>query len=431
MNRRLKALVVMVSMCLAALLLVGAALDQATPSEGVYKHLGVYTEVLHRIKSDYVEEPDLKSVTLGAINGLLQSIDPFGSYLNADQYREYVKQKDAFQGDVGLVLSWKYGYLGVVDAVPGSAADKAGLSTGDMLETIRGIATRDMPLAYAEMLLRGKPGTTVEVSLLSLSRQAPRKIALTRSVIEYPAVGHNMLPGEIGYIEASSLVTGKAQEVAAAVKGLENQGAKRLVLDLRHCATGAPEEGIAVANLFLEKGLITYLQGQRVSRQDFTADPAKTVSRLPLAVLANRGTAGGAEVAAAALLENKRAEVIGEPTYGNAALRKPVAMDDGGAIILAVAKYHSPGGKAIQDARVMPSVQVIETEPAAETEEEPGPPEPRPGVRPEDDKTLQKAIEVLTKGKAAAEPAAAPPEPARPEPRRLMTPLGEPKGPKR
>jgi len=431
MKSRSKALVVSFSTCLAALLLVGAVLDQSTSSEAAYRHLRVYTEVLSRIKSDYVEEPDLKNVTLGAINGLLQSVDPFASYLNADQYREYLKQRDASKGEVGLVLSWKYGYLGVVDAVPGSAADKAGLTTGDMLETIRGISTRDMPLAYAELLLRGKPGTTVEISILSMRQPEPRRITLTRSVLEYPPVTHQLLPDQVGYVRSESLAPGKAAEIAAAIKDLESQEAKRLILDLRHCATGPPEEGIAVANLFLNKGLITYLQGQRVSRQNFQADPAKLVTRLPLVVITNRGTAGGAEVAAAALLDNKRAEVVGEPTYGNAAIRKPINMDDGGAIILSVGKYYSPSGKAIQDVKVTPTVQVIESEPIMEAEEEPEPAVPERAA-PEEDRLLKRAIEVLIKGaaqEAKNAPAARQAERELRPGRVIVTPLEAPKAP--
>jgi carboxyl-terminal processing protease len=135
-----------------------------------------------------------------------------------------------------------------------------------------------------------------------------------------------------------------------------------------------------------------------VPRKDFEADPAKAITKLPLVLLTNRGTAGGAEVTAAALLDNKRAQVVGERTYGDASVRRPIPTEEGGAIILSVAKYYSPGGKAIQDASVTPSVQVNEAEPVAEIEEE-GPPEtPAPPERPGEDPILKKAIEVLTQG---------------------------------
>ncbi|MGC8793543.1 MAG: S41 family peptidase [Bryobacteraceae bacterium] len=405
MHRRLRTIILALSTCLAAFLLIGAVLDKPG-SDTPYKQLGVFTEVLHRIKSDYVEEPDLKSVTLGAINGLLQAIDPFASYLNAEQYKEYLKNKDALGGDVGLLLSWKYGYLGVAGTVPGSPAARAGLVTGDMIETIRGISTRDMPLAYAEMLLRGKPGTTVEISVLSLRQQEPRKLTLTREPVRFPRLTWRMLEGQISYLQVSTLAPGKAAEAAEGLRELLKQGAQKLVLDLRNCAAGTVEEGVALANLFLEKGLITYVEGQRYKRQEFRADPEKTVWKLPMVVITNRGTAGGAEVAAAALLEHKRAEIVGEPTFGNAAVRKAVNLDDGGAIILAVAKYYTPSGKAIQDVRVTPTVQVIESEPIPETEEEAAPPETERAPKPEEDRLLEKAIEVLTKGKPLGPPTA-------------------------
>ncbi len=129
--------------------------DEGVSSDNVYKHLAVYSEVLSRIKSEYVEEPDMSSVTLGALNGLLESIDPYASYLNADQYKDYLKNYDTYKGDLGMVLAKKFGYITVVSVIPGSPAAKAGLTTGDMLESIKGIATRDMPLAYANLLLKG------------------------------------------------------------------------------------------------------------------------------------------------------------------------------------------------------------------------------------------------------------------------------------
>ncbi len=399
MNSRFKYMVVTSSTFLVVLLLVGAVLGKSASPEGPYHQIAVYTEVLSRIKSEYVEEPDMKSVTLGALNGLLESIDPFASYLNADQYKDYVKSKDARKANVGLVLSKKFGYVGVVGTVPGSAAAKAGLSTGDMIESIKGIATRDMPLAYANLLLEGDAGTPVELTVVRVRRPEPSKLKLTRANVVYPPVTSKMLADNIGYIDADTLAPGKVSEVAAAVQKLQKEGAQKLILDLRNCAIGDPSEGVALANLFLDKGTITYDQGQRVPRQNFNADPAKKISSLPLAVLTNRGTADAAEVAAAALLDNKRAEVVGERTYGDASVRRALTMDDGGAIILSVAKYYSPSGKAIQDTAVTPSTLVNEPEPQIDTDEngEPLPEAPEPAQRkPEDDTVLKKAIDVLS-----------------------------------
>jgi carboxyl-terminal processing protease len=162
---------------------------------------------------------------------------------------------------------------------------------------------------------------------------------------------------------------------------------------------GSPEEGIALANLFLNKGRIAYLQGQRVTRQNFDADPSKAITTLPVAVLTNRGTADAAEILAAAIQDNKRGQVVGERTYGDAAQRKAITMDDGGAIILSVAKYYSPDGKAIQDTGVVPGTLV--TEPEAQVEfDENGEPVPTaqeagPQQKTENDPAVKKALEIL------------------------------------
>ena len=401
MNSRFKYFIVSTSACLLILLLVGAHLGRsASTSDDAYRHMAVFTEVLSRIKSDYVQEPDLKNVTLGAVNGLLEAVDPFASYLNADQYKQYLREKDAAKGDVGLVLAKNYGYVAVVSVLAGSPAAKAGINTGDLLESIKGVATRDMPLAYAEILLRGQPGTDIELTLLHMPDPEPQKVTLTRAPVMIPPVTSRMLPDQIGYIRPETLAAGKSADVAAAVRALERQGAKGLVLDLRQCAVGTPEEGVALANLFLDNGLVTYLLGQRLPRQDYRADPARVVTRLPLVVTTNRGTADGAEIAATALLDGKRAEVVGSRSFGDAAVRRAITLDDGGALILSVAKYYSPLGKAIQDTGVVPSVPYVESEPYTDVDEDaaPLPLAPLPQVKPEDDGLIKKAVEVLTKG---------------------------------
>jgi carboxyl-terminal processing protease len=403
MSSRIKYFVVSGSTCLTLLLLLGSVLGRsASNPDDTYKHLGVFSDVVAHIKSEYVEEPDMKSVTLGALNGLLEAIDPFASYLNADQYKEYLKTKDLKRADVGLILSKKSGYgISVVAAVPNSPAAKAGLSTFDMIESIKGISTRDMPLAYANMLLQGDPGSTVELSVVRLRRGEPQTMKLTRAPISLPPVEGKMLPNQVGYVNVDAFTPQNVKELAAAVEKLQKDGAQKLVIDVRNCALGTPQEGIAAANLFLSKGRITYLQGQRVPRQDFDADSGKAVTALPMAVLTNRGTADAAEIMAAALADNKRASVVGERTYGDAAVRKAITMDDGSAIILSVAKYYSPGGKAIQDTGVTPGTQVVDENLQVEYDEngEPLPATPEQQQKKnqtQDDPVVKKALDVLS-----------------------------------
>ena len=396
MNRRFQFAVVGLSSVVVALLVFGTV-GRSAPPDSPYAHLGVYSEVLSRIKAEYVEEPDMKAVTLGAINGMLESIDPHASYLNADQYKQYLKSKDAKKADLGLILAKRVGYMAVEDAIPGSPAAKAGMATGDVIESINNVSTRDMPLAFAEMLLLGDAGTPVEMGVLRVGRSEAQKMSINRAMVSSPPVTGRM-QGQVGVIQVENLQPGRVKDVATQVASLEKQGAKKFILDLRHCSTGAPEEGIALANLFQENGLITYTQGQKSSRQDFMATASKAITKLPLALIVNRSTAGGGEIAAASLLNAKRAQLVGERTYGDAAVRRAVTLADGGAVILSVAKYYSPDGKAIQDNGVTPTVlqsDVAAGGADAQTDDLPDAVPDDASTKPATDELLNKAVQVL------------------------------------
>jgi carboxyl-terminal processing protease len=395
MNNRFKWTIVGSSTCVVVLLLLGAKNGRAVAPDDVYGHLKVYTEVLERIKLEYVEEPDLKSVTLGAINGLLESVDPFASYMNADQYHQYEKSEDTTEAGVGLIVAKRYGYVAVVDVLPGSPADKANIVTGDLIESINNVATRDMPLAYADQLLRGDPNSTVEITVLRLRNPEPQKLTLTRLKVPFPAVTAKLLPNAVGYLHVASLAGNRLEEAKAKLQDLKKQGAKYVVLDLRHCSTGEQEKGVPLANLFLENGEITYLQGQKTERKEFDAKAADDMWKGPLVVITDRATAGGAEIAAAALLDDKRAQVVGERSYGDASLRKTIQMDDGGAVILSVAKYYSPNGKAIQDTGVVPSVQLAENDNSPDYDQD-GNPIPGSAPKTTEDNLLKQSIDLVT-----------------------------------
>jgi carboxyl-terminal processing protease len=395
MNSRIKWTIVGSSTCVVALLLLGAKSGRAVAADDVYGHLKVYTEVLERIKLEYVEEPDMKSVTLGAVNGLLESVDPFASYLNADQYRQYQKNEDTSKAGLGLILAKRYGYVAVVDILPGSPAEKANIATGDLIESVNNVATRDMPLAYAEQLLRGQPNTTVDITVLRLRNPDPQKATLTRVNIPYPQIVAKMLPDQVGYVHVTSLAGNRLDETKTKLDDLKKQGAKYVVLDLRHCSTGEQERGIQLANLFLDSGQITALQGQKTARKQFDAKAEDSVWKGPLVVITDRATAGGSEIAAAALLDDKRAQVVGERSYGDASLRKTIQMDDGSAVILSVAKYYSPSGKAIQDTGVVPTVQLAENDNTPELDQDGN---PIPGTTPKntEDNLLKRSIDLVT-----------------------------------
>lgn len=359
MNRRFQFAVILTSACIVALLMLGTVKVPGASPDDPYTQLRVYSDVLTKIQREYVEDPDLAQVTVGAISGLLESIDPFASYLDKEQFEQYQKENDPSRPNVGLILSRGPGYLRVVDTVPGSPAERAGLATGDLIESIDNISTRDMPLAFGALLLQGDAGSTVGMSVLTPRQSDPQTISMTREAVTYPALTSRLVTDQgdpIALITPRSLAGERVGQVAEAVRRLERQGARHIILDLRYCSDGAPEEGVALADLFMDQGLIAYTVGKRERREDFRASAARSISALPLVVLTNRGTAGAAEVAAAALMDSGRAQVVGEPSYGDAAVREAVKLRDGGAIILSVAKFYSPEGKPIQDDKVVPSV---------------------------------------------------------------------------
>ena len=282
------------------------------------------------------------------------------SYLTAAAYKAYKAHKAEGKGEIGATISKRFGYADVVSVLPGSPAEKAGIEDTDIFESIEGQSTRDMSLPEIRAALAGTPGSTVNVSVVRARRAEPQKMVITRDVITIPPVSDKMLDDGIGYIKVDALTKGKAQEIAAKIKSLEKSGAKKLILDLRNTSDGDESEGIATANLFLNHGTITYLQGQKYPREAFNADPAKAITTLPVAVLVNKGTAGAAEIVAAAILENARGDVVGDKTFGDGSVQKTIDLPDGGALILSVAKYYSPSGKAIQDTAVTPNVLVAD-----------------------------------------------------------------------
>jgi carboxyl-terminal processing protease len=369
----------------------------ASANEGSYRQMQVYSEVLSRVQSEYVEDPNIPKVTDGALHGLVESLDANSSYLTPEAYKAYKAHKSEAKGEIGATVSKRFGYADVVSVLPGSPAEKAGIEDTDIFESIEGRSTRDMSLPEIRSALSGAPGSNVNVSVVRARRAEPQKMTITRSLVTIPPVSDKMVEEGIGYVKVDALTKGKAQEISAKIKSLEKSGAKKLVLDLRNTSEGEESEGVAAANLFLNHGTITYLQGQKFPREAFNADPAKAVTSLPVAVLVNKGTAGAAEVVAAAILENARGDVVGEKTFGEGSLPKVFDLPDGGALILSVAKYYSPSGKAIQETAVTPNVLVADETENVISEDEDREPAPETEAKPKStpDDQLHKAIEVL------------------------------------
>jgi carboxyl-terminal processing protease len=399
MSMKIKAVVLATSFAVLLFVVVGGwGGVHASSNDGSYRQLQVYSEVLQRVRSEYVEEPNIPKVTDGALHGLVESLDSNSSYMDADAYKAYKAHKAEGKADIGAVMSKRYGYADVVAVLPGSPAEKAGLEASDLFESIEGKSTHDMSLPEIRNLLLGTPGSTVNVSVIRARKVEAQKMSIARDMVAMPPVSDKMMDDGIGYIKVEALTKGKPQEIAAKIKALEHSGAKKILLDLRNCAEGDESEGVAVANLFLNHGTITYLQGQKYPKEAFNADPAKAITSLPVAVLVNKSTAGPAEIVAAAILENARGDVVGDKTFGDGSVQKTIDLPDGGAVILSIAKYYSPSGKAIQDNSITPNVLVADVDDSVIPDDEDGAtptPEEEAKPKPSVDDQLNKAVEVL------------------------------------
>ena len=385
---------------------VGAA---SSPQDGAYRQITVYSEVLHHIQTDYVTDPNVPAVTNGALRGLLESLDADSSYLTPADYKAY-KAETAGKAQVGINVSKRYGYATVVSVVPGSPADKAGLADGDIIEAIGGEDTRDIPLAMIHLMLEGAPGSELTVSVVRPRKAEPDKVSMTRTVGSLPPVAETMYDNStILYLKPLVLDHEHVQQVEAKLRAMAKAGNKKILLDLRDVAAGDMGEATRLANFLLKSGTIATLEGQKFPKQVFTANPAMAINTTaPVVVLVNRGTAGPAELVAAALADNNRADLVGEKTFGEGAQQKTFELADGSALILSVAKSESPSGKKLQDEGVTPGVLVASAgadDGNGEDEPEPTAGSTAPAPAPKStgvqvDEQLTKALDLL-KGKAA------------------------------
>jgi len=402
MTHRVRVLLISISCFLVFYIVLGGVLGKnGSSNEKTYRDLGVYSEVLSRIKSDYVTEPNLKKVTEGSVRGLLEALDPYSTYLSPEEYQAYLQQPEPGPASVGIFLSKRMGFATVVSVLPGSPAEKGGVKAGDLLDRVENAATRELSVVQIERMLGGAAGTTVTLTLVREARGEPQKITLTRAVPNYPPVVAKIAEGEAGYLRVATFNQGKASEISAKLKELTANGADKIVLDLRNCAGGEVEEAVDTASLFLAEGLVAYIQGQRYARQDIPARPYGSVCKLPLAILINQSTAGPAELVASAILGNKRGEVVGFRSFGVGVVQKMIAVGDGSALLLSVAKYYGPDGKTIHENGVTPSVVGTAEEETASLEDESEPTEPE-HFGDTDDRQLRRAIEILKRKTKAA-----------------------------
>jgi carboxyl-terminal processing protease len=423
MTTRTRLSVLLVSTPLLAFIVFGG-MGKASGGDQTFRHLRIFEDVVSLILNNYVEDARIDKVMEGALRGLADGLDPDSAYLTAAEVKTIEPGEKLPAGDVGIELTRQY-YLRVIAARDESPAAKAGLQTGDYVRAIDGKPARDLSVFEGMRLLRGAPGSKVTLTVIRGNAAEPRQIELVREKTPGAVVTGKMLAPDLGYIRIAAFGPDAAAKIRAQADTLSKSGAKELIIDIRHTAEGAFETGLDAARLFVKSGTLAMIAGRdeeapkpgttgttpasgdvaalgqtpgapRSTKpsagaitQTITAKANDGAIALPVTLLVTTGTSGAAELFAAALDGNKRADMIGERTLGRAGIQKLVRLPEGRGLWLTYARYLTPDGETIQGRGLTPDLGV--DEPDVDFDQ------PRPAKDP----ILDAALERITKKKAA------------------------------
>jgi len=389
MSSRTRVIVMSISAPVIAFAVVGGFLGRVMAREDTYQHLKIFDDVVSLISSSYVEEADIDKVMRGAMHGLAEGLDPDSAYLTADQVRQVESGAPLAPGGVGLELTRQY-YLRVIAARDNSPAAKAGLRTGDYIRAINEIPTREMSVWEGVRALRGTPGSKVSITIIRGNAADPHVLELTRENEPASVVTGRMAGTGIGYVRIAGIGQATAGQVTSQIADLTKGGASKLIVDVRRASNGTIDDGIALARLFVSQGgTLAFRESKGGARETIAAASGDGAVTLPTVVLIDTGTSGGAEIFAAALAGNKRADLIGEHTIGRAASQKLVKLPDGAGLWLSTMRYLTPSGAQLHEKGLEPTVAV--DEPDVEFGQ------PAPTADP----IFDKAVERLSEKKAA------------------------------
>jgi carboxyl-terminal processing protease len=352
--------VLFISTPVLAFVLVGGLMGKEPSGDQTFQHLRVFEDVVSLVMGNYVEPVKVDRVMEGALRGLADGLDPDSAFLSAKQVRAVETSEAIPEGDVGIELTRQY-YLRVISARDGSAGAKAGLQTGDYVRAIDGTPTRDMSVFEGTRLLHGQPGSKVVLTVIRGNAADPHELTLVREKPAGSPVSSRLIGTDIGYLRIASFRQDVAPELKKQIADLSKSGAKSLIIDVRRTAEGPIDNGIAAARLFVKSGTLAQ-QGGREAKAvtKIEAKAGDGAIDAPVSLLVATGTAGAAEVFAAALEGNKRADLVGEHTIGRAGLQKLVKLPESRGLWLTYARYLTPDGKPIHGKGLEPTVQVEE-----------------------------------------------------------------------
>jgi carboxyl-terminal processing protease len=346
-----------------------AATPATAAGANTYRSLNLFGDVFEKIRTDYVEKPDDQKLVEAAINGMLTSLDPHSSYMDAKAFNDMQVQTRGEFGGLGIEVTQENGFIKVVTPIDDTPASRAGILSGDIIAAIDGDAVDGMTLNQAVDKMRGEPNTVVTLKILRGPKRDPRDVKLTRAVIEIKSVRSAKKGDDIGYIRITQFNEQTADGVRDALQKFQTDPGDKLkgyILDLRNNPGGLLDQSIAVVNAFVDHGEIVSTRGRNADEtMRYNARPGDLSHGKPLVVLINGGSASASEIVAGALQDHKRATIIGTRSFGKGSVQTIIPLgQDNGALRLTTARYYTPSGRSIQAQGIEPDIVVLEDVPA-------------------------------------------------------------------
>jgi carboxyl-terminal processing protease len=338
----------------------------AVGNENVYQGLEAFTNVLAIVQKNYVEEVGTQKLMEGAINGMLNALDPHSAYLTPDLYKELQVDTEGSFGGLGIEITLRDGILTVVSPIEDTPAARAGIKAGDQIIKIEGELTKDMSLVEAVKKMRGPKGSKVQISIRREGVPRFLDLTLTREVIKVQSVKARTLEKGYGYIRLAQFQDRTSTDLEAALRRLaqENGKLEGLVLDLRNNPGGLLSQAVKVSDLFLDSGMIVYTEGRLDNqKQKYFAHPGGYTD-VPIVVLVNGGSASASEIVAGALQDHGRAVVLGTQTFGKGSVQTILPLENGAALRLTTAMYYTPSGRSIQVTGISPDITLDNVTPS-------------------------------------------------------------------
>jgi carboxyl-terminal processing protease len=329
--------------------------------ESAYGKLKVLADVLAIVERNYVEPVKTNNLINGAINGMLETLDPHSNYMTPEVYKEMQTETRGSFGGIGFEITIRDKVLTVVAPIEDTPASRAGIQSGDLILRIDGKSTKDMTLMEAVKLMRGPQGTQVTITIMRQGFTEPKDLTLTRAIIPIRSVRSRMLEPGYGYIKLSQFIERTFPDMEAALKKLEGRDGslKGLILDLRNNPGGLLEQAVKVADEFLNSGMIVYTEGRvEGQKMKFFAQKKEKMREFPMIVLVNGGSASASEIVAGALQDHGRAVILGTQTFGKGSVQTIIPLEDGSALRLTTARYYTPNGRVIQAQGITPDIVV-------------------------------------------------------------------------